>query len=540
MSIEVVPEVPPGWPDWIDQTEFTVKDGRDPLGLETITTDRIVPQLVPGILALSGRARYFSLHLFLLDEFQRRRLDPTPQNQSTFFRMREFEFGAAVLLCKHCGSEAAPVGAQSLRGIVRRATDYLDRGFSVDSDYGGFGLYYRSPLGDLGLIRQRGVLVGEEPLPVDIIAGPRAEAIATAFREAIADTDYYRNHFMGDQPIPVVALREFAEVGCLCRLSAFPGEATLVRSIFFDEAPGIQPADVQRRREAFALRLRLAGEDPMVITNEARHRAATWSALSAMPLADKSLWVDTVQRWAALYGKEYFQEGLLILWRELNRIGRQRCPADGLPRREFLRVFEQETASTVLNLKGTTFTVKGEESTSSLLTNVQRLTASSSLEELRRWSVETEGNCAAALLLLLALFDRVSVTDGFPADAAWYQIAREGGNQQPGLVGFVVQMRQHISSNPTVAETLSWLVRRFILSTHERIAMGKLPDFTFRFRMEAGHLRFFSRPGLDFGLADSRHSALATLGRDMDLWNSTDGTPVVTREGRKLIAAAFE
>ena len=452
MSIEVVPEVPPGWPDWIDQTEFTVKDGRDPLGLETITTDRIVPQLVPGILALSGRARYFSLHLFLLDEFQRRRLDPTPQNQSTFFRMREFEFGAAVLLCKHCGSEAAPVGAQSLRGIVRRATDSLDRGFSVDSDYGGFGLYYRSSLSDLGLIRQRGVLVGEEPLPVDIVAGPRAEAIAAAFREAIADTDYYRNHFMGDQPIPVGALREFAEVGCLCRLSSFSHEATLVRSIFFDESPGIQLADVQRRREAFALRLRLAEVDPMVITNEARHRAATWSALSAMPPADKSRWVDTIQRWAALYGKEYFQEGLLILWRELNRIGRQRCPADGLPRREFLRVFEQETASTVLNLAGTTLTVKGEESTSSLLANVQRLTASSSLEELRRWAVETEGNCAAALLLLLALFDRVSVTDEFAADAAWYQIAREGGNQQPGLVGFVVQTRQHLSSNPTVAE----------------------------------------------------------------------------------------
>jgi hypothetical protein len=539
MSIEVVPEAPPGWPDWIDQTEFTVKDGRDPLGLETITTDRIVPQLVPGILALSGRARYFSLHLFLLDEFQRRRLDPTPQNQSTFFRMREFEFGAAVLLCRHCGSEAAPVGAQSLRGIVRRATDYLDRGFSVDSDYGGYGLYYRSPLGDLGLIRQRGGLVGEEPLPVDIIAGPRAEAIAAAFRGAIADTDYYRTHFMGDHPIPVAALRDFAEAGCLCRLSSFPHEATLVRSIFFDDSPGIPSEAVQRRREAFALRLRLAGDDPMVVTNEARHRTATWSALEAMPPTDKSRWVDTVQRWAALYGKEYFQEGLLILWRELNRIGRQRCPADGLPRRAFLRVFEQETASTVLERAGESLTVKGEDATSSLLESVQRITVSVSLEELRSWSVETVGNSAAALVLLLALFDRVRSTDELAADAAWYQIAREGGNQQPGLVGFAAQMRQHLSSNPTVSETLSWLVRRFILSTHERIATGKLPDFTFRFRMEAGHLRFFSAPGLDFGLADSRHSALATLGRDMDLWTLIDGTPTVTAEGRILIAAAF-
>ena len=70
MSVEVLAVPPPGWPEWVDQDDFEAKDGRDPLGLETITTDRIVPLLVPGVLALSTRARYFSFHLFLflLDE----------------------------------------------------------------------------------------------------------------------------------------------------------------------------------------------------------------------------------------------------------------------------------------------------------------------------------------------------------------------------------------------------------------------------------------------------------------------------------------
>jgi hypothetical protein len=50
MSAEILAAPPPGWPEWVDQDDFAVKDGRDPLGLETITTDRIAPLLVPGVL----------------------------------------------------------------------------------------------------------------------------------------------------------------------------------------------------------------------------------------------------------------------------------------------------------------------------------------------------------------------------------------------------------------------------------------------------------------------------------------------------------
>lgn len=63
MTIELVKSAPVGRPEWVDRHQFTVKDGRDPLGLETITTDRIVPLLVPGIVALSDQARYVSVLL---------------------------------------------------------------------------------------------------------------------------------------------------------------------------------------------------------------------------------------------------------------------------------------------------------------------------------------------------------------------------------------------------------------------------------------------------------------------------------------------
>jgi hypothetical protein len=50
-SVTVVEEAArrPGAPHWI-QPALNVTPGRDPLGLQTITLDRIMPRLLPGIL----------------------------------------------------------------------------------------------------------------------------------------------------------------------------------------------------------------------------------------------------------------------------------------------------------------------------------------------------------------------------------------------------------------------------------------------------------------------------------------------------------
>lgn len=539
MSIEIVRELIPGWPEWVDQTEFRVKDGRDPLGLETVTTDRIIPDLVPGILALSQRARYFSFHLFLLDEYARRRLDPTWQTQSAFFRMREFEFGAAVLTCNRCGATAAPVGSQSLRGIVRRATDHIDRGYSVDSDYGGYGLYYRTPLRDLGLVVVNGSDVGGEPLPVDVLAGQRARDIAEAFRVAIADTDYFQDHFMGNDFIPVDVLRSYGEVACLCRLTDYPRESELVRSALLADAPGLDGKEVRRRRESFAVRLKLAQTTPLVLTNEAEQRRATWAAFDSLKGAERDAWSESIQRWAALYGKEYYQEGLRVLWREVNRVGRERSPVDGLRPQEYLAMLDDETSGGEFEVAGQLVRVDGAEPSQEFYERITEATARMSLEELRRWAVETEGTCLSALVLLFALLSRLPGPGELPADAGWYDVAREGGNNQPGLASFAAQLRQHLAAGATNGETLGWLVRRFILLAHERIATTKLPDFTFRFRIEGARLRFFTRPGVDFGLADSRHAALVNLARDLGFWDVHGGTPSVTPAGARLVEETF-
>ena len=81
-------------PEWIEST-LDIKADRDPLGLQTITQDQAMPMLVPGILALSRRARYFSFYPFLLREYQKRQLPPTNQHLSEFMKRRELDLAVA-------------------------------------------------------------------------------------------------------------------------------------------------------------------------------------------------------------------------------------------------------------------------------------------------------------------------------------------------------------------------------------------------------------------------------------------------------------
>jgi len=184
-------------PSWITAA-FERKEGRDPLGLQSITIDRIMPALAPGILALSRRARYLSFYPFLLDEVRRHGLTASQDALSTFIKQREFELGLAVALCPRCaGRPTSVVGAQ--RSGPRAGTaGPFQREESVESYLGGYGLYYRTPLTDLGLVAPRGhALQSGELIPFDLLRSATAEGLAQRFRSAVEDTSYYREYFLG-------------------------------------------------------------------------------------------------------------------------------------------------------------------------------------------------------------------------------------------------------------------------------------------------------------------------------------------------------
>src|SRR5258708_40118595 len=93
-------------PAWIE-SDLLVVNGRDPLGLDAIATYRIMPELLPGILQLSRRARYFSFFPYLLSVFRSHLDQPEMRTLDQFIRRPEYEYGDAVLTCERRSYDAS-------------------------------------------------------------------------------------------------------------------------------------------------------------------------------------------------------------------------------------------------------------------------------------------------------------------------------------------------------------------------------------------------------------------------------------------------
>jgi hypothetical protein len=542
-TLELVPEPPPrlsGLPEWIERS-LNVKAGRDPLGLQTITLDRIMPILLPGILVLSQRARYFTLFSFLLALYEELRLPPTNEDLSHFIKLREFEYAVAVQLCpRGCGqTSAGAVGKDRAGPAAAAETDTIERQESVQSFLGGYGLYYRTPLVELGLVVPKGTVVGEEVTPVDVLGrDERAQALSTAFGDAIADTAYRREHMLGTEPIPRSVLEEFAGRACLCRLSDYPDEQwALRRALFEAPAPALE-LEFDQRRRSFALFLREVERHPTVAGADSDFRAAVWEDFVGADGAAEPPLRTTVAQWAALAMKEHLQEGFSAIWSQFCHLGLAAQAGDGLTPAELNDLIRGPLLGRgPQDVLGRSLAYDAAVPAVEFAAAVARETADIPPENLRAWAVEEESG-ASGLILLLATVGRLPKRGGAPP--AWSEVGLQHSERQPSLLGFAMLVEQQFEAAPSLGDFFAWIVRRFVVSAHEQIAYSKLPDFTFRFRWEGGRLRFYPIGLWRFDLADMRRQSMARLSEDVGLWADTEDVPQLTEEGRAFVGEVFE
>jgi len=534
-------------PRWIAPS-LIVKEGRDPLGFQTTTSDRLMPVLLPGILELSRRARYFSFHAFLLDEYRQKGMSPDGNSLSRFIKRREWDLGLAVLRCPNkCGS--SPVGALRLRGLAGGAGPF-PRGESVKSVYGGYGLYYRSPMAALGLVARTGTMLGDKPILIDVLyPSDRVKALVDGFRSAVEGTAYYRRWMWIEEELPAEVIDEYAAAACLCRLRERFSERDAVHAALFGSDPdnivrapvlpdsdaedqGIallefSEAGVIQRRRSFAHYLVALQAHPEVVTSEGTYREALWS-----PPPPRSPGHALVAgQWSALIAKDVWQEAICSGWSEFCRAGlaRTRVLGRGLTWEEaHLLASGLTDGPPVLDGGGLTGDVVGSLTAGSLMLddpesgplNVRAAT----VEELRRVTSQID-TATSGLVVLLELARRSEDRSG----TGWDQAIHIASAWQPSVGAVLAGLRNHLAEGPSVRDTLWWLVSRFVVPVHERIGYSKLPEFTFRFRWEDGLLRFYDQGIGRFPLAAIRKEPLASLTWDLGMWERTsEGTAALT------------
>jgi hypothetical protein len=262
---------------------------------------------------------------------------------------------------------------------------------------------------------------------------------------------------------------------------------------------------------------------------------AVWDDFLSAPTGDRPV-RRTVAEWAALAAKDWWQESLSSVWSHFLRVAGVR--SEGLTPAELeLLLRTQLVPAEMVDVRGRVVELNPQAATAAVADATAAATADLSLDELRQWAAETD-TAAAGLVLFFALRSRLPAEA--TSSAGWLEIGSQSSERQPSFLQFVYLFERHLEDDPTLADTLVWLTRRFVISAHEQIAYSKLPEFTFRFRWEDGRLRFYTLGLGRFTLGDIRRGAMSQLSEDVGLWQDVSGTPELTSEGRDFIEQAVE
>jgi len=532
---------------------YASKIGRDHLGLGSVSSDQILPTLSPGVNVLTIHPRYHSFYTFLLDEFWRHDRPRSRDAWVRYYRPREFIFSVGAYLCDQSehGNMGTVVGGQKTAPQAAQRLEVYDTTFDyIKSELGGYGLYYRSVIAQLGLVFPGG---SGFPYPVDVPT-ERGKEVAAVFRRAVRDTTYYRDYFDHDAiQVPIDVVREYIRRACLCQLQIPDApDRPLLLDIFLHG--GTQS---EARRATFRMFLDIAAQTQgyaidqdafrQLLYFQSTNHGATYNPQDAV--------LDTYRKWRLYQAREYYAFALNAMWLHLCDWG---LTHSGDMRPVPLSRF-WEHLDTVLDFNDLAARLSvpppGLSSRSgfgSLLDWLQTLigadqvtfdaacTLAAPIHEHRLYQLAMSNRTApdvmiAGMVTMLAL-----ILLRFGRPDVWFrqewEISRMGAEGRLSVDGFVKAVRRRLQGGHiAVGEIVRWLYADYIILQHQLVATSKLPDNTFRFRREGDRLRFFNLWN-SLGFMDSRFDALSRTVHELGLCGDLyQPNHPLTPEGQHLL-----
>ena len=532
------PELRDAVPYWTEKM-YLSGGGLDHLGLGSVVTDRILPRLAPGINVLTVRPRYWSFYAFVLSEFWSRDLPRTKAALREWYRPLECIYSIACTLCDGPDHRRSPIGISRIGPLVSGEPDRFDPRFDyMKSPMGGYGLYYATVMQSVGLVALADRRLG---LPVDAVT-PAGQVVAEAFRSVVADTEYYERWIdCHDETLPRGVVAEYGQRACFCRLRE---PAATDRPLLVDAFLHMgRPVDAEARRRTLHFMCELSAQSAAAPVDEASFRRLVYfGADHARDDLDASTFVPTdsilrtARRWRLYQARDYFNVSINEMWRRLIYWGLDR-EGDRLPMpmdvvRTSLDNIDFASFASAIGVGLPAAGLSAGASYSELLEWVASVGAvTEGLDD--RWDLRAQltedaivgcledrssltkagpDRLAAALVLITLVAARLWRAElAMEAGADWFPII-EGGSERLGIQRFLSQLRDRVNDDATVRDVAEWLTLDYVISQHERVATAKLSTTgdTFRFRREAGRLRFFSK-GAEVRRNDSRFNALATF-----------------------------
>lgn len=511
-------------PQWTEQLYRPV-GGQDHLGVGSVVTDRILPGLSPGINVLTPHPRYWAFYAFVVDEFWKQDLPRTNAALRRFLRRREAIYSAAGHLCSGDEHRSTPIGSRRVAPLIETGP----KKYRADFDYmksagGGYGLYYATVMQTTGVIRLADKSAG---LPADTVTPGLGKAVAEAFRESISATRYWKKYFDADE-VPATAVEEYGNAACLCRLRDDPPDREPLVDVFLH---GGQADAASARRTTLQMVLELAHQTETTgLSQDDFRRLLLYNATYDLETDEERAAFEppahlasVARRWRLSQLRELFNWSLNGMWQWVTDWG---LTQDGDMFPVPIQALDGVLGTVDLGAI-TPVTSKLTDPIGKLIDECAEMASMTgsldggwelwtdltedALFELHRRG-EVEGAEELGVLFLLYVMCLTRLREPAMALAAgpvdWAPV-REGGIRRVGMQFALEQLRRDERNSATVGDVLRRVLMDHVVAQHERVALAKLPDDTYRFRHEGNRLRFFEQPTA-FQRNDSRFNALTT------------------------------
>lgn len=541
-------------PQWTERVVRPVT-GQDHLGVGSVVTDRILPSLSPGINVLTPHPRYWSFYAFVVHQYWKRSQGASSRRDLlAYLRTKEAIFSIAGHLCpndQHRGNQM-PVGSRKVSPLV----DTRPRVYRPDFDYmksagGGYGLYYATVMQTTGVVHLADPSLG---LPADAVTPATGQQVAEAFGDAIAHTRYWKKYWDKDE-IPAAVVEEYAEAACLCRLrDAAPDRQPLV-DVFLH---GGTAREAAARRLSLQMMLELSHQTraASIVQEDFRrlvlyHQAYDDSGAPVATFKPGPHLASVARRWRLSQLREMFNYALNGMWALVTNWGLDSggdyaplplTRLDDLIASTSFRDVPSDSLRMGTRTESFIERLRSASRCTDSLDGPWDITATLTEDSLLRSLSDRDLEAPRRLGLLITLYvltlSRLWDPD-LPAsvDSVDWAPVVEGKSLRVGMALALQQLRTDATEGVTVTETLRRVLHRHVIAQHERVAINKLPEDTFRFRREMDRIRFYDK-AVEFSRNSSRFDALATTCAELG-WTGFLDEPgrTLTPEGRSLRTA---
>lgn len=530
-------------PLWTEQL-YRPRGGQDHLGLGSVVTDRMLPVLAPGINVLTRHPRYWSFYAFVIDEFWRSDHSQNMSEFRKFLRRKESIFVAANLICDPA-SRSQVIGTRLVKPLVSSRPSSFNSGFDyMKSLGGGYGLYYATAMQTTGAVALASRDTG---LPVDAVTPKIGKALADSFRDSISGTKYFQR-YLDKEVVPMRVVEEYGESCNLWSLTNDSHERECLVDVFLHGGPEDKAA-ARRKTLQMMLEISVQSDGTAIDQDTFRQLVIYHSAVDQnhritaryKPTSDL---IEISRHWRIAQLREMFNWSLNGMWQWVCFWG---IDSGG----DFGPVSYPELEESVKKLNFRSLdgiSSSGSKPIGDLVDELSagaaitekldgrwrresKISEMSLLHQVRDESLKSGGLLGALFAMYVVSLLRIRNVDTDDLDA---RMIREGGIQRIGMASALHALERDVKSGKTVAETALRVIRDQVISQHERVAMTKLPDDTFRFRRESGTIYFLDQEN-SFDLNNSRFASIASVCGDLR-WTTylDEQNRQLTDEGEKL------